>query len=99
MYRIFFCQFQQEKSMVKVLFFAKSKEITKISEGQLTFTNSTIKIRQIYQALESQWPDLKKLKRSFALALNEEYLDTNQNSVISVQESDTLAVIPPISGG
>ena len=85
--------------MVKVLFFAKSKEITKISEGQLTFTNSTIKIRQIYQALESQWPDLKKLKRSFALALNEEYLDTNQNSVISVQESDILAVIPPISGG
>jgi len=86
--------------MVKVLFFAKSKEITKIPEGQLTIkTNSTIKIRQIYQALESQWPDLKKLKRSFALALNEEYLDTNQNSVISVQESDTLAVIPPISGG
>ena len=86
--------------MVKVLFFAKSKEITKISEGQLTLkTNSTIKIRQIYQALESQWPDLKKLKRSFALALNEEYLDTNQNSVISVQESDTIAVIPPISGG
>ena len=86
--------------MVKVLFFAKSKEITKISEGQLTLkTNSTIKIRQIYQALESQWPDLKILKRSFALALNEEYLDTNQNSVISVQESDTIAVIPPISGG
>ena len=86
--------------MVKVLFFAKSKEITKIAEGQLTIkTNSTIKIRQIYQALESQWPDLKKLKRSFALALNEEYLETNQNSVISVQESDTLAVIPPISGG
>ena len=86
--------------MVKVLFFAKSKEITKISEGQLPLkTNSTIKIRQIYQALESQWPDLKILKRSFALALNEEYLDTNQNSVISVQESDTIAVIPPISGG
>ena len=86
--------------MVKVLFFAKSKEITKISEGQLTLkTNSTIKIRQIYQALESQWPDLKILKRSFALALNEEYLDTNQNSVVSVQESDTIAVIPPISGG
>ena len=64
--------------MVKVLFFAKSKEITKISEGQLTLkTNSTIKIRQIYQALESQWPDLKKLKRSFALALNEEYLGPN----------------------
>ena len=98
MYRIFLL-ISAEKSMVKVLFFAKSKEITKISEGQLTFTNSTIKIRQIYQALESQWPDLKKLKRSFALALNEEYLDTNQNSVISVQESDTLAVIPPISGG
>ena len=82
--------------MVKVLFFAKAKEIVKTSEGDLTLGPS-LSVDQIYQALEKKWPKLKTLKRTFALALNEEYLD--QDSTFTLNHYDVLAVIPPISGG
>ena len=84
--------------MVKVLFFAKAREITKLSESELNLKSPNLKIQQIYQALETQWPEIKQLKRSFALALNEEYLE-NTDAVINFQTNDILAVIPPISGG
>ena len=85
--------------MVKVLFFAKARELTKLSESELNLKSSNLKIQQIYQALETQWPEIKQLKRSFALALNEEYLEENTDAVINFQTNDILAVIPPISGG
>ena len=84
------------KIMVKVLFFAKAKEIVQTSESSLTL-GPNLTVDQIYQALEKKWPKLKPLKRTFALALNEEYLD--QDSTVTLNQNDVLAVIPPISGG
>ena len=90
--------FQQltDQIMVKVLFFAKAKEIVQTSESNLTLA-SNLTVDQIYQALEKKWPKLKILKRTFALALNEEYLE--QDSTVTLNQNDILAVIPPISGG
>ena len=39
------------------------------------------------------------IKDSSVLALNEDYLDPKDTSIITLKEGDTLAVIPPISGG
>jgi len=51
--------------------------------------------------LEDKWPELAKLNRTFALALNEEYLSQDQEpgEHLSLSSGDILAVIPPISGG
>lgn len=44
--------------------------------------------------LETQYPRLKELQ-SFMIAVNEEYA---QGSVV-INESDEVAIIPPVSGG
>lgn len=85
--------------LVKVLFFAKAREITKTSEADLSLFDSQPTLEDLYQALEDKWPALNSLRRTFALALNEEYLENNLNSLVNLATNDVLAVIPPISGG
>ena len=82
-------------SVLQVLFFAKARELLKISEAEIILENVD-KLEQIYEKLEEKWPKLAQLNRTFALALNEEYL-TQEN--LDLKSGDILAVIPPISGG
>ena len=86
-----------EKVQVRILFFAKARELAETSESDLFLVKQTSKPLLI-QAIEEQFPALKTLNRSFVLALNEEYLEDSPNS-IELSPRDELAVIPPISGG
>lgn len=81
---------------IRILFFAKAKDLLKQSEAEIDLP-SELTINQLFEAIEQQWPELQKFKRAFAIALNEEYLDLD--STVILQPQDTLAVIPPISGG
>jgi len=81
---------------IRILFFAKAKDLLKQSEAEIDLP-SELTINQLFEAIEHQWPELQKFKRTFAIALNEEYLDLD--STVTLQPQDTLAVIPPISGG
>ena len=81
---------------IRILFFAKAKDLLKQSEAEIDLP-SELTINQLFEAIEHQWPELQKFKRTFAIALNEEYLDLD--STVTLQAQDTLAVIPPISGG
>jgi len=81
---------------IRILFFAKAKDILKQSEAEIDLPLE-LTINQLFEAIEYQWPELQKFKRTFAIALNEEYLDLD--STVNLQPQDTLAVIPPISGG
>jgi len=83
---------------LEVLFFAKAREILKTSESQITIATNISSAQVLYQALEDKWPELAILNRTFALALNEEYLSPDQQH-LSLSSGDILAVIPPISGG
>ena len=83
--------------LIKILFFAKAKDLIKQSEAEIDLPSAELTVNQLFEAIEHQWPDLQKFKRTFALALNEEYLDLD--STVTLQPQDTLAVIPPISGG
>jgi len=83
---------------LEVLFFAKAREILKTSESQITIATNISSAQVLYQALEDKWPELVILNRTFALALNEEYLSPDQEH-LSLSSGDILAVIPPISGG
>jgi len=87
------------KTELKVLFFAKARELLKISESEITVPSVIDSAQALYQALEDKWPELAKLNRTFALALNEEYLSQDQEEHLSLSTGDILAVIPPISGG
>jgi len=78
------------------LFFAKAKELLKLSEADLEVEANT-SVTNLYQTLETKWPELSKLQKSFAIALNEEYIDPNAGLLL--KSNDILAVIPPISGG
>jgi molybdopterin converting factor subunit 1 len=85
---------------VKVLFFASAREaangLTRI-DLQVPVNSNTLSIRRI---LADRFPKLATTvldEDSLTLALNEEYVAAGQ--VIPIQNGDTVALIPPISGG
>ena len=82
--------------LITILFFAKAKELVNQSEAEIDLPPE-LTINQLFEAIEHQWPVLQKFKRTFAIALNEEYLDLE--SKVTLKSQDTLAIIPPISGG
>lgn len=97
---------------VKVLFFASSREAAGCSSTDISVTResssggnddtsssspSTADLRRI---LAETYPKLAPLvmdEGSITLALNEEYVPAGE--VLSLRDGDTVALIPPISGG
>ena len=68
--------------------------------SELLESNTTLKLEEgltindFKQHLRNAYPKLNNLK-SFAIAINEEYASDNQ----IIKDGDTVAVIPPVSGG
>lgn len=85
---------------IKVLFFASAREAAgNVSQMELSFEESitTARLRTI---LAERYPGLAKMvldEDSLTLALNEEYVPSGE--VIELKDGDTVALIPPISGG
>ncbi|MCO5591077.1 hypothetical protein L7F22_054341 [Adiantum nelumboides] len=82
---------------VKVLFFARAREIAGISETTLNMevTQSLKTIKDCVDRIIRQFPGLEEIRACMLIALNQEYVD--DSSIIS--DGDELAFIPPISGG
>ena len=88
-----------DTSKVKVLFFAKARELVGISEATVDIP-ARCGVRRVSELLEERFPQLCPLERRFILALNEEYVDTDDgDEELVTKDGDRLAVIPPISGG
>jgi molybdopterin converting factor subunit 1 len=91
-----------EKSFhITVLFFASAREaaggVSKIDLEIMDNCNNTSNLRTI---LAERYPKLAAMvldEDSLTLALNEEYVASGQ--VIDLKAGDTVALIPPISGG
>jgi molybdopterin converting factor subunit 1 len=88
------------KESIRVLFFARAREITKTNEFELTFDRSEglcdeLSVVGLVRALESQFGGLRDIRGAYALAVNQEYVQ--ESDVVRV--GDEVAVIPPISGG
>lgn len=81
---------------VKLLFFAKSRELAGIKECEIELPNQIHYIKLI--ELLSVTYNLQTLKKTFLIALNSDYCDESV-SIVNLREGDELAVIPPISGG
>ena len=81
---------------VKILFFAKAKELAKVPSASFQVNQPQITFDSLTKVISEEF-NLQALNGSFILALNEEYLE--EDSLIELKEGDELAVIPPISGG
>jgi molybdopterin converting factor subunit 1 len=86
---------------ITVLFFASAREaaggVSKIDLEIMDNCNNTSNLRTI---LAERYPKLEAMvmdEDSMTLALNEEYVASGQ--VIELKAGDTVALIPPISGG
>lgn len=80
---------------MKILLFGITKDI--VGENSISFDDEKVKpenISELKNILFSKFPDLKKIT-SMAIAVNESY--ANNSTVIN--ESDQIALIPPVSGG
>ncbi len=73
--------------IVKDIFGASFRDI-EVGEGL------SISVAGFKDALESQYPEIKRLA-SYAIAVNNEYAADNE----IIGEKDEVAVIPPVSGG
>ncbi len=78
---------------ITVLFFGITTDLMQRSVLELTITEGST-VADFRKQLQTDYPQLANLN-TYAIALNEEY--TSGDEVI--HQNDTLAVIPPVSGG
>lgn len=81
---------------VKLLFFAKSRELAGLSECKIDLPKA-IAYRKLVKYLTEAY-NLQLLEERFLLAVNSDYCD-EPNTVLRLKPGDEIAVIPPISGG
>ncbi|CAH1637914.1 unnamed protein product [Spodoptera littoralis] len=80
---------------VKLLFFAQSKELAGTKESTIRLPNKISYSKLLNIIVESY--NLQAIKNNILLAKNEEVCDEDID--IEIRERDSIAVIPPISGG
>lgn len=86
---------------IKVLFFASAREaVGGTSQIELTLAADQATTTGLRKRLADDFPRLSTLvldEDTITLALNEEYVGPGQ--VLDLKAGDTVALIPPISGG
>ncbi|KAG7342401.1 molybdopterin converting factor, subunit 1 [Nitzschia inconspicua] len=86
---------------VQVLFFASAREAAgNVSQITLELSSDQATTSKIRQRLSQEYPGLASMvldKENLTLALNEEYVTSEQD--LPLKDGDTVALIPPISGG
>lgn len=82
---------------VRVLFFARARELTNEKSLALTVPVGTTPLDAFSKIILQKFPALDTLAEHVVLALNQTYLSEGSNTAL--RDGDELAVIPPISGG
>jgi sulfur-carrier protein len=80
--------------MVRVLLFARARELVGQAAIDLACGEPT-SARNLRGRLAEEFPKLKSLLESAAIAVNETYA----TEATVIRPGDTVAIIPPVSGG
>jgi len=80
--------------MLKVRFFASLKDLVGESEMEMQLEQET-SVREIFQQLETRFPEIKGYESSMLVAVNMEYADLDA----TVAPDDEVCFFPPVSGG
>lgn len=80
---------------VKILFFAKSKELAGTRESTIQLP-SKISYKKLVNILAASF-NLETIKHNILIAKNEQVCEEDID--IEISDRDSIAVIPPISGG
>ncbi len=78
---------------IKILFFGMSKDLAGESNGSLEI-DEHMKLNVFRTVLQEKYPLFSQMD-SFSIAVNESYADED----LILYENDTVAIIPPVSGG
>ncbi len=78
---------------VKILYFSQIKDRLKKSEETIEFNGETIE--DLLNFLSEIYPGSKEILNKSMVAVNENYEDKSY----TLKEGDTVAIIPPVSGG
>ena len=79
---------------VRVLFFASIREIVGKNSIEIKL-NEGATIKDLRNELSKQFPELGRVEKKLAVAVNEEYVVDDAPLV----NGDEVALIPPVSGG
>lgn len=79
--------------IIKILFFGITADLVHTTHLTLDI-DKDVKVASFKAVLESKYPQLKNVN-SYAIAVNEAYASDD----LILRENDTVAIIPPVSGG
>ena len=79
---------------IKVLYFSSIKDKLKKKEDILDISENTT-LEDVISFLKEKYPEIAESLDKSMFAVNEEYADKDK----ILKEGDTVAVIPPVSGG
>lgn len=82
---------------VKVLFFASCREMAGTKQIMLELPGERSTTSALRRHVVERLPGLEPVAPTVTLALNQEYIDPEQDSPL--KDGDEIAFIPPISGG
>jgi len=78
---------------VKVLYFSQIKDKIGKNEEEIEFEGKTLK--DLIDVLVNKYPNIEDILKRSMFAVNESYETMDCN----LQDNDTIAIIPPVSGG
>lgn len=90
MLNVYICR---KKVELKVLYFGVSRDQTNKGQEDLVVMEN-LTAGELKKKLMEMYPKLEDVQ-SFALAVNESYADDE----MMLKDGDTVAIIPPVSGG
>lgn len=78
---------------LKLLYFGVSRDHANKDEERLKVKEG-LRVSDIREELKQKYPSLEDIQ-NFAMAVNESYAEDD----LRLEDGDTVAVIPPVSGG
>lgn len=78
---------------VKILYFSSVRDKIGLPSEEIDFNGKTL--NDLKNTLIKKYPQIRENLEKVMFAINQEYADLNA----SLKDGDTVAIIPPVSGG